>query len=124
MPERYSPTPINLREKLALFSEHWSPKTVALMNDYEFKLVKLQGDFPWHHHADTDEVFLVLEGQMTIEMRGRTVTLERGELFVVPKGAEHRPVAQEECQILLIEPEGVVNTGSAGGDLTAIRDSI
>jgi mannose-6-phosphate isomerase-like protein (cupin superfamily) len=124
MAERYSPHPINLRDKLALFSDHWSPKTVAVMNNYEFKLVKLQGDFTWHHHADTDEVFLVIEGQMTIEMRDRSVTLAAGELFVVPRGLEHRPHAAQECHILLIEPGGVVNTGSAGGEQTATPEWI
>ena len=124
MPEPYSPVPLDLNAKLALFAERWSPKVIARMNDYEFKLVKLQGDFPWHDHPDTDEVFLVLEGQMTIEMRNRTVTLGAGELFVVPRGVEHCPHASEECQALLIEPAGVVNTGSAGGELTAAPDRI
>lgn len=124
MPERYSTEPINLRQKLSQFSDHWAPKIAAVMNDYELKLVKLQGDFTWHHHAATDEVFLVLEGRMTIELRDRTVTLSAGELFVVPKGAEHCPHAEEECQVLLIEPAGIVNTGTAGGELTARAQSI
>ena len=122
MPQTYSPTPINLAAKLALLSEHWTPKIVARMNDYEFKLVKLQGDFTWHDHKDTDEVFLVIHGSMSIEVRDRTVTLREGELFVVPKGVEHCPHAVQECHILLIEPAGVVNTGEAGGDLTAPAD--
>ncbi|MGE3074029.1 MAG: cupin domain-containing protein [Dehalococcoidia bacterium] len=120
MPQN-SDTPVNLAAKLALFSDHWSPKIVATMNDYELKVVKLQGEFTWHHHADTDEVFIVLSGAMDIELRDRTVTLRAGELFVVPKGAEHHPVAREECHVLLIEPAGVINTGEAGGELTAAR---
>lgn len=114
--------PVNLAAKLALFSEHWSPKIVAALNDYEIKVVKLQGDFTWHDHKDTDEFFLVLSGQMTIEMRDRSVELRAGELFVVPKGVEHCPHATEECHVLLIEPAGVMNTGEAGGVQTAPRD--
>lgn len=114
-----SPEPVNLAEKLTRFSELWSPRIVATMNDYEFKVVKLRGDFTWHDHPDTDEVFLVLDGFMTIEMRDRTVTLRAGELFVVPKGVEHCPHAEEECHALVVEPGGVVNTGDAGGELTA-----
>ena len=114
-----SPDPINLAEKLARFSEHWSPRIVATMNDYELKVVKLLGDFTWHDHPATDEVFLVLHGSMQIEMCDRTVTLNEGDLFVVPKGVEHCPHAPEECHVLLIEPSGVVNTGEAGGELTA-----
>lgn len=112
---------INLAERLARFSELWSPRVVATMNDYEFKVVKLKGDFTWHDHPETDEVFLVLHGSMEIEMRDRTVTLSEGELFVVPKGVEHCPHAAEECHVLLIEPAGVVNTGDAGAELTAER---
>lgn len=122
MPERYSRVPIDLEAKLMLFAEHWSPKVIARMNDYEFKVVKLQGDFTWHDHQDTDEVFLVLHGSMDIEMRDRTVTLHEGELFVVPRGVEHCPHAEEECHALLIEPAGVVNTGEAGGAQTAVND--
>lgn len=113
---------INLRDKLAKFSEHWSPRVVAEMNDYQFKLVKLQGEFVWHAHADTDEVFIVLEGRMALEFRDRTVTLAAGEMYVVPKGVEHRPVAAEECCVMLVEPRGVVNTGEAGGAYTAQND--
>lgn len=114
--------PINLTEKLSLFSEHWSPRVIAEMNDYQFKLVKLQGEFVWHDHPDTDEVFLVIEGEMAIEFRDGQVNLKAGEMFVVPKGVEHKPNAQQECQIMLIEPRGIVNTGDAGGDLTADND--
>jgi mannose-6-phosphate isomerase-like protein (cupin superfamily) len=113
---------INLGEKLAKISEHWSPRVVAEMNDYQFKVVKLQGEFVWHDHKDTDEVFLVLDGEMEIGFRDRTVSLKAGELFVVPKGVEHITRAAVECHALLIEPRGVVNTGDAGGALTAEND--
>ena len=110
---------VNLEEKLSKFSEHWSPKVIAQMNDYHFKLVKFQGEFVWHSHAETDEVFLVLEGKMGIDFRDGTVSMQTGEMFVVPKGVEHKPFAQKECRILLIEPAGTINTGDAGGDLTS-----
>src|ERR1043165_1022173 len=115
-------TPVSLAEKLATFSEHWSPRVIAELNDYQFKLVKLQGEFVWHAHADTDEAFLVLDGEMEIGFRDRTVTLRAGELFVVPKGVEHITRATRECSALVIEPRGVVNTGAAGGQLTARND--
>jgi len=115
-------TPINLREKLARFNEHWSPRVVAEMNDYQFKLVKIQGEFVWHSHAGTDEVFIVLDGEMTLEFRDRSVRLAAGEMYVVPRGTEHRPVAQRECAVMLVEPRGVVNTGEAGGPYTAPGD--
>ena len=110
---------INLQEKLTKFSDHWSPKIIAQMNDYHFKLVKFQGEFLWHNHSDTDEVFIVLDGQMDIEFREGKVSLKKGELFVVPKGVEHKPYAEKECEIMLVEPAGTINTGDAGGDLTA-----
>jgi mannose-6-phosphate isomerase-like protein (cupin superfamily) len=111
--------PINIQEKLSKFSDYWSPKIIAQMNNYHFKLVKFQGDFVWHKHADTDEVFIVLDGEMSIEFRDGRADLRAGEMFVVPKGAEHRPLAGKECKIMLVEPAGTVNTGDAGGDLTA-----
>ena len=111
--------PINLHEKFTKFSDHWSPKIIAQMNDYHFKLVKFQGDFIWHNHNDTDEVFIVLDGQMSIEFRDGKVDLKQGELFVVPKGVEHKPYAEKECKIMLVEPAGTINTGDTGGDLTA-----
>jgi len=114
--------PINLQEKLAKFADHWSPKIIARMNDYHFKLVKFQGDFIWHSHADTDEVFITLEGEMIIEFRDGKVELKTGELFVVPQGLEHKPYAEKECKIMLVEPAGTVNTGDAGGDITAGND--
>lgn len=111
--------PINLGDKFSKFSDHWSPRVIAEMNDYQFKLVKVQGEFVWHDHPDTDEVFIVLEGTLDIEFRDGKVTLESGEMFVVPKGREHRPVAREECKLMLIEPRGVVNTGDVVSNLTA-----
>lgn len=114
--------PINFAEKLGKLSDQWSPKVIAEMNDYQFKLVKLQGEFVWHNHADTDEVFIVLEGARTIEFRDGRVNMKAGEMFVVPKGVDHNPTASEECTIMLIEPRGVVNTGDAGGALTAKND--
>jgi mannose-6-phosphate isomerase-like protein (cupin superfamily) len=113
---------INLARKLATFAEHWSPRVVAEMNDYQFKLVKLQGDFVWHSHADTDEVFLVLHGAMEIGFRDRDVTVREGEMYVIPRGAEHITRASSECHALIIEPRGVVNTGDSGGELTAAND--
>ena len=110
---------INLGQKLGRFSEQWSPKIIARMNDYHIKLVKLQGDFVWHQHADTDEVFVVLAGQMRIDFRDGSVDLKAGEMFIVPKGLEHKPFAESECQVMLIEPEGTHNTGNTGGDMTA-----
>ena len=111
--------PINLKEKLAKFSDHWSPKIIAKMNDYHFKLVKFQGDFIWHSHDDTDEVFITIDGEMSIEFRDGRVDLKTGEMFVVLKGVEHKPFANKECKIMLIEPAGTINTGDAGGELTA-----
>jgi mannose-6-phosphate isomerase-like protein (cupin superfamily) len=105
-----------------LFSEHWSPKVIAEMNDYQFKLVKIKGKFTWHSHADTDETFIVLEGSMGIQFRDRTVQLSEGEMCVVPRGEEQKPFADEECKVLLVEPRGVVNTGETRGELTADND--
>ncbi len=110
---------INLKEKLAKFSEHFSPKIIARMNDYHFKLGKFQGYFVWHKHTDTDEAFLVLEGEMMIVFRDGKVILKAGEMFVVPKGVEHKPFAERECKIMLVEPAGTINTGDASGEMTA-----
>lgn len=110
---------INFQEKLSLFNAHWTPKVIAQMNDYHLKLVKIQGEFVWHNHPETDEVFIVLEGSMDIHFRDGMITLKAGEMTVVPKGQEHKPVALQECSILLVEPAGTINTGSAGGDKTA-----
>lgn len=109
---------INFEEKLGLFSDQWSPKIVAQLNDYHFKLAKIEGEFVWHSHPETDEVFIVIDGEFEMQLRGGSLTLKTGEMCVVPKGVEHRPVAARECAILLVEPVGTVNTGNAGGDLT------
>tara|TARA_Y100001968_G_C19432700_1_gene757934 strand:- start:788 stop:1147 length:360 start_codon:yes stop_codon:yes gene_type:complete len=113
---------INLKEKLSMFSEHWSPKVISELNDYQIKLVKIQGDFVWHNHSDTDELFFVIEGKMNIEFENETIELNKGEMYVVPKGVEHRPYAENECEIMLIEPRGVINTGENQNDLTASND--
>lgn len=110
---------INFREKLAGFSDRFSPKIIARMNDYHFKLVKALGDFVWHSHAETDEVFIIIDGELTIEFRDGRVDLGAGEMFVIPKGVEHKPTAQRECHLMLVEPAGTVNTGDSGGELTA-----
>ena len=110
---------VNLDAVLARFAEHWSPKKIAQINDYDVRIVKVQGEFTWHRHADTDEFFLVLDGRLTIQMRDRDVVLGPGELFVVPRGVEHCPRADAETAVLLLEPSSVVNTGDAGGELTA-----
>jgi len=114
--------PINFQQKFSLFSEQWTPKVVAEMNDYQFKVVRLKGDFVWHHHKDTDETFIVMEGALRIDFRDGAVTLRSGEMFVVPKGVEHKPYAEGEVKLLLIEPRGVPNTGEEGGERTAQND--
>ncbi len=113
---------VDIAEKFALFSEHWSPKVVARLNDYEIKLVRIKGEFVWHTHEDTDELFLVIDGVLTIQLRDGDVTLQPGQLYVVPRGVEHCPITDGEVQAMLIEPSGVVNTGDAGGPLTAVHD--
>jgi mannose-6-phosphate isomerase-like protein (cupin superfamily) len=113
---------VDLAEKFSQFSEDWSPKVVARLNDYEIKTVRIKGEFVWHTHDDTDELFLVVDGVLTIQLRDGDVTVRPGQLFVVPRGVEHCPIADGEVQALLIEPVGVVNTGSAGGPLTATYD--
>lgn len=118
------PQPVNLSQKLSLFSDHWAPRVVAALNDYEVKLVKVQGEFVWHSHEDTDELFLIVRGRLRIELRDGAVELAAGELYVVPRGVQHRPVALEECEMMLIEPRGVVNTGAAGGPLTHAARSL
>jgi mannose-6-phosphate isomerase-like protein (cupin superfamily) len=110
-PRPDSRKPISLAEKLAGFTEHWQPRTVAEFNGHDVMVVKAQGEFVWHKHDDTDDLFLVLRGELTIELRDGSVTLRAGDLFVVPKGVEHRPVAREEVHVLLIEPSGTPNTG-------------
>jgi mannose-6-phosphate isomerase-like protein (cupin superfamily) len=117
--------PVNLAEKLALFDERFSPRIVATMNDYKLEVVKVEGEFVWHSHPETDDVFLVLEGELEIELRDRTVRLGKGDLYVVPRGVEHRPRAASEAHVLLIEPQGTRNTGDAvDSDLTAVERKI
>ena len=113
---------INLEEKFAMFNERWTPKIITELNDYQIKIVKVEGDFVWHDHSDTDEFFLVIKGTLFIEFEEETMELNTGELYVVPKGVQHRPYALEECKVMLIEPRGVVNTGEAESDLTASND--
>ena len=113
---------INFAEKLSKFTDHWSPKVIAEMNDYQFKLAKLEGEFIWHNHPETDEVFIVIEGSMSIELEDGVVELNAGEMYVVPKGVMHKPFAEKECKIMLVEPRGVVNTGEESSDLTAEND--
>ncbi|KYH45585.1 cupin domain-containing protein [Branchiibius sp. NY16-3462-2] len=115
---------VDLAEKFDLFSEHWSPKLVATLNDYDVKVVRIKGDFVWHTHEDTDELFVVIEGRLTIQLRDGDVELGPGQLFVVPRGVEHCPRADDEVKALLLEPAGVVNTGDAGGELTAVVEKI
>jgi mannose-6-phosphate isomerase-like protein (cupin superfamily) len=115
---------VNLAEKLALFSEHFSPKIVGHLNDYKLEVVKVKGEFVWHSHEETDDFFLVLKGRLTIQLRDRDVELSAGELFVVPRGVEHCPRADEEAHVLLIEPTGTVNTGDVRSELTAREERI
>ena len=114
--------PINFAQKFGLFAEQWQPKVVAEMNDYQFKIVRLAGDFIWHDHQDTDETFIVLDGRLRIDFRDGAVEIGPGEMFVVPKGVQNKPCAEREVKLLLIEPRGVLNTGDAGGDRTAPLD--
>jgi mannose-6-phosphate isomerase-like protein (cupin superfamily) len=113
---------LNFEKKFSLFEEQWSPKVIAEMNDYQFKVTKLEGDFIWHDHKDTDETFIVLEGTLRIDFRDGHVILSDGEMFVVPKGVEHKPSAEKEVKVLLIEPRGVINTGEAEGKVPAEND--
>jgi len=113
---------INFGKKFSLFQEQWQPKVIAEMNDYQFKVVRLQGDFIWHDHKHTDEAFIVLEGALRIDFRDGAVSLSAGEMFVVPKGVVHKTYAEHEVKLLLIEPRGVLNTGEEGGERTARND--
>lgn len=115
---------VNLDDKLALFSDYWSPKTIGRLNDYELKIVKVQGEFVWHQHDETDEVFLVLDGELTIDTPDGEVVLGPWEAVTIPQGMRHRPRAEYETSVLLIEPAGVVNTGDVGGTLTARPESL
>ncbi|MCM2416189.1 cupin domain-containing protein [Streptomyces sp. RKAG290] len=118
------PVAVNIADKLAQFSELWTQKKVAELNDYEVKLAKLKGEFVWHSHENTDELFLVISGRLTIQLREHDVVLGPGELFVVPRGVEHCPVADEETAILLFEPAGTINTGNAGGPMTRVAEAL
>jgi len=110
---------INIKQKFSKFSEYWSPKVLAEMNDYEFKIARIKGEFIWHNHTETDEVFIVIEGNMKILLRGKTIQLSKGDLYVVPKGTDHKPVAEKECKLMLVELKGTKNTGSETHKLTA-----
>ncbi|WP_395679994.1 cupin domain-containing protein [Inquilinus sp.] len=120
MPAPYAP--VNLAEKFALFTDQWQPRVVAEMNELQFKIVRLEGDFLWHDHPETDEAFLVLEGTLRLDFRDGAVRLGPGEMFVVPKGVEHKPCAEGEVKLMLIEPRGILNTGHEGGERTAAND--
>lgn len=109
---------VNLTTKFSLISEHWDPKIIAQLNDYHLKIAKIQGEFVWHSHPETDEMFLVVNGSLTIHLRDEELNLGEGELCVIPRGVEHKPAAGKECQILMIEPAGTRNTGDAGGERT------
>ncbi|MGG5289031.1 cupin domain-containing protein [Pseudomonas shirazensis] len=125
MPESASVSktqPINLAQKAALIEQQWSPRVVAEMNDYQFKVVRIEGEFIWHAHPETDEAFLVLEGTLRIDLPGRSVHVGAGELYVVPRGIEHRTAAQGEAKLMMIEPRGILNTGHEGGARTADSD--
>ena len=113
---------VNLKEKFSKFTDHWSPRVIAEMNNYQFKVVKVKGEFVWHNHKDTDETFIVIEGEMFIEFKTETIKLKAGEMIVVPKGTEHRPFANDEASIMLVEPKGIVNTGDKIDELTAPND--
>jgi mannose-6-phosphate isomerase-like protein (cupin superfamily) len=110
---------VNLAQKLALFQEHWSPKIVGELNDSHVKLVKVQGEFIWHHHEIEDELFLVVKGRLVIKLRERDIILEAGEFAIIPRGVEHKPVAEEECHLLLLEPKTTLNTGTEQNERTA-----
>ncbi len=109
---------VNLADKFSLIKDQWDPKIIAQLNDYHLKIAKIQGEFVWHSHPESDEVFLVVDGELTIHLREKELHLTHGELCVIPKGVEHKPAAEKECQILMVEPAGTLNTGDAGGERT------
>lgn len=115
---------VNLAQKLALFNDHWHPRIVGELNDAHVKLVKVQGEFVWHHHDHEDELFLVLNGRLHMQFRDRDVWLEAGEFIIVPRGVEHRPVAPEEVHLLLLEPKSTLNTGNVMDEKTAVAEWI
>lgn len=120
--DNLSRKPINFAEKLERIPDLWQPRVVAEMNDYQFKLVRIEGDFIWHDHPETDETFIVLDGNLRIDFRDGSVSIGPGEMFVVPKGVEHKPFAEKEVKMMLIEPRGTLNTGHEGGERTAKND--
>ena len=113
---------INLYSKFDIFVDYWSPKVIAEMNDYQFKLVKIKGEFVKHQHSETDEAFIVIEGKKSIEFETETIEIKSGEMIVVPKGGTHKPCAKEECKVMIVEPRGVLITGDNKGDMTAPND--
>ena len=113
---------INLFEKFSKFTEHWEPRVIAEMNNYQFKLFRIKGDFIWHNHPDTDETFIVIQGNMKIQFKNSIVEIGEGEMIIVPKGVNHKPIAEDECLVMLVEPRGVVNTGEKVSDYTAPND--
>ena len=119
---KYPINPVNFEDKFSLFDAQWSPKIVAEMNEYQFKLVRLDGEFVWHQHDETDETFIVLEGEVTIDFDEGAVPLKAGEMLVVPKGVRHRPHTKSEAKVLLVEPRGIVNTGDVKSEFTAPQD--
>ena len=121
-PSPEKPQSINLAEKLELVAEQWQPRVIAELNNYQIKVVRIEGDFVWHEHPDTDEAFFVLEGDLRIDLPDASVHLSAGELFIVPRGTQHKPFAEKEVKLMLIEPRGVLNTGDEGGDRTAEPD--
>ena len=118
------PQAVRLEDKFTQFQEQWSPKRVSSFNDFDVRLARLEGEFVWHAHEDTDELFYVVEGALTIELREGAVQLQAGDLYVVPRGVEHKPVAEKECKVMLLAPAGEANTGTAGGDRTATVEDI
>ena len=114
--------PINIYSKFNKFDDYWSPKVISEMNNYQFKLVKIKGEFIKHHHSDTDEVFIVIKGSMKIEFDAEIIEVNEGEMIVVPKGVDYKPTAENECHVMLVEPKGILNTGNVKGDLTAPND--
>ena len=114
--------PVNLESKFRLFSDYWAPRVIAQMNDYQFKIVKIKGEFVWHEHKESDETFFVIEGSMSIEFKDRVVELNAGEMIVVKRGEQHKPFAEQECKVMIIEPDNIVNTGESGGRLMAKND--
>ena len=109
---------VNISEKFSLITEQWDPKIIAQLNDYHFKIAKIKGEFVWHSHPETDEVFLVVDGEMVIHLREEDLNLRKGEMCVIPRGVEHKPTAENECQIMMVEPAGTLNTGDTGGERT------